>query len=365
MVLRVILSVLRKDLGLFWRSPAVVAVTLLPPIILLLTLLMESAAVGSLPVALVGQGKGASAAQATRTLAAYPGFRAVSLSPAAARAAFDRLEVAGILTVPKNYASTLATGGRPTVHLTVRNFNADFTDDLLRDLPDALAQVPTPGVPRHKGVVIAERDLQGKDAGFLGFQMVAVLVLLLLQAGIVNAGMAAVHEWQSGTVKELLLAPAPAMAILVGKVLAGVVAADVVGVVLGGLSLWAGFFGSVTPGNLLLAFLVMTLLSAVGSGIGVGLASAVRSFERLGPASMLLSFYLFFLAGGIAAVGFLPGWLRAIAEVVPNFYGMDALRGLLLYGSAPNLGQDVGVLGIWLVLVLAAGPRLLHRSLTR
>ncbi len=364
-MLRVILAVLRKDLGLFWRSPAVVAVTLLPPVILLLTLLMESAAVGSLPVALVGGGHGKPAREAARTLAAYPGFRTVPLSPGAAQVAFDRLEVAGVLTVPKNFTKVLAAGGSPIVTLQVRNFNADFTDDLLRDLPDALGNVPTPGVPRHRGVTIGERDLQPRDANFLGFQMVAVLVLLLLQAGIVNAGMAAVHEWQSGTVKELLLAPAPAMAVLIGKVLAGVVAADVVGVVLGGLSLWAGFFGSVTPGNLLLALLVMTLLSAVGSGIGVGLASAMRSFERLGPASMLMSFYLFFLAGGIAAVAFLPGWLRAIAEVIPNFYGMDALRGLLLYGSSQNLGRDVLVLGIWLVLVLAAGPRLLHRSLSR
>ena len=364
-MLRVIFSMLRKDLGLFWRSPAVVAVTLLPPVILLLTLLMESAAVGSLPIAMVRAGQGASAVAAERTLAAYPGFRALPLSPGAAQAAFDRLDVAGVVTVPKDYSRVLAAGGRPTVTLEVRNFNADFTNDLLRDLPDALHGVPMPKTPRSQGVLIAERDLQPKDANFLGFQMVAVLVLLLLQAGIVNAGMAAVHEWQSGTVKELLLAPAPAMAVLIGKVLAGVVAADLVGLVLGGLSLWAGFFGSVTAGNLLLAFFIMTLLSAVGSGIGVGLASAMRSFERLGPASMLVSFYLFFLAGGIAAVAFLPAWLRTIAEVIPNYYGMDALRGLLLYGSAPNLGQDVLVLSVWLLLVLAAGPRLLHRSLSR
>ena len=364
-VLRVVLAVLRKDLGLFWRSPAVVAVTLLPPVILLLTLLMESAAVGSLPVALVSQGRGTAAREATQVLAAYPGFRAVRLGPVAAHTAFARLAVAGVLTVPEDYGPTLAAGGRPTVTLQVRNFNADYTNDLVRDLPDALRHLALPGAPRHRGVLVAERDLQPKDANFLGFQMVAVLVLLLLQAGIVNAGMAAVHEWQSGTVKELLMAPAPAMAVIVGKVLAGVVAADLVGIVLGALSMASGFFGSPTPGDLLWSLVAMTLLGAVGSGIGVGLASAMRSFERLGPASMLVSFYLFFLAGGIAAVAFLPAWLRALADLMPNFYGMDALRGLLLYGAAPHLAQDFLVLGLWLVLVLAAGPWLLRRSLGR
>ncbi len=47
----------------------------------------------------------------------------------------------------------------------------------------------------------SERDLLPRDASFLGFQLLAVLVLLLLQAGIVNAGMAAASEWQSRTVK--------------------------------------------------------------------------------------------------------------------------------------------------------------------
>lgn len=361
-MLRVVLAVLRKDLGLFWRSPAVVAVTLLPPVILLFTLLMESAAVGSLPVALVSQGKTAASRQVTDVLATYPGFRAQRLDPAAAARAYDRLDVAGILTVPADVGQGPAHGQSPAVTLTVRNFNADFTNDLLRDLPDALGHV---ALPRSAGVAVAERDLQPKDADFLGFQMVAVLVLLLLQAGIVNAGMAAVHEWQSGTVKELLLAPAPALALIVGKVLAGVVAADVVGIVLGGLSLAAGFFGHPSPGALMLSFLVMTLLAAVGSGIGVGMASGMRSFERLGPASMLVSFYLFFLAGGIAAVAYLPAWLRALAGVIPNFYGMDALRGLLLYGAAPHLGQDVLVLALWLVVVLGGGPWLLRRSLSR
>ncbi len=363
-MLRALAAVLRKDLGLFWRTPAVVAVTLLPPVILLLTLLMESAAVGSLPVALVRGGGGAAAARVAQTLRAYPGFRALPLGGPEAGRAFRRLDVAAVITVPSDFSRTLAAGGRPTVRMQVRNFNADYTDDLMRDLPDALSTFRRAG-PAARGVVVAERDLQRSDPNFLGFQMVAVLVLLLLQAGIVNAGMAAVQEWQSGTVKELLLAPVPAMAVIGGKLLAGVIAADAVGLVLAGLSLAAGFFGALTPSALISSLVAMTLLGAVGSGIGVGLASALRSFERLGPASMLLSFYLFFLAGGIAAVAYLPPWLRDIARLMPNFYGMDALRGLLLYGSSPHLARDLLVLGLWLVLVLAAGPRLLRRSLSR
>lgn len=361
--LRAFWAVLRKDIHLFWRSPAVVAVTLLPPLLLLVTLLMEGAAVGSLPVALVDRDGGAAAAQVSHALSAYPGFRAEALGPVSARAAFQQLRVAGVLTIPAGFSRAAAGGRRPAIALRIRNFNADFTNDLRRDLPDALRSVEA--ASGSAAVAVRERDLRPADADFLGFQMIAILVLLLLQAGIVNAGMAAVQEWQSGTVKEILLAPAPAMAAIAGKVLAGVVAADLVGLALAGLSLAAGFFRIPTAGQALWALLAMTLLGALGSGIGVGLASALRSFERLGPVSILLSFYLFFLAGGIAAIAFLPGWLRAVARVVPNTYAMDALRGLLLYGAAPGLGTDLAVLAVWTVAVLAAGPWLLRRSLSR
>lgn len=44
---------------------------------------------------------------------------------------------------------------------------------------------------------------------------------------------------------------------------------------------------------------------------------------------------------------------------------MDALRGLLPYGQAPHLASDVAVLVLWLVLVRAASPTLLRRSVGR
>lgn len=61
-----------------------------------------------------------------------------------------------------------------------------------------------------------------------------------------------------------------------------------------------------------------------------------------------MSFYLFFLAGGIAALAYLPAWLRVVARVIPNTYAVHLLRGALLYHSAAGTGGDL------LALALAA-----------
>jgi ABC-2 type transport system permease protein len=347
-------ALIKKDLAVWIRSPAVIAVTILPPLVLMLVLALQAVAVTSVPVALVDEDPGGRASTALMQAAeGFDGFRPQALSAAAAASAFADLRVAAVLTIPPGFSADLAAGRRPALRWEVRNFATDSTNDLRRALPDVVTAFLKSGVagPDPIGVTIAERDVHPQDASLVAFEMVGMLAMLMLQAGLINAGLAAVKEWETGSVKELLVSPATPLAIIAGKVVAGVIAADVAGVVLTVVTVATGLLPAPSLVGAGIAFAAMTLLATFGAGVGVALAAALRTNDRMSPVSINVSLYLFFLSGGVIALAYLPAWLRAIARVIPNTYAADAFRQSLLYRSTTGAGADL----LWLAVAAAVG----------
>jgi ABC-2 type transport system permease protein len=94
------------------------------------------------------------------------------------------------------------------------------------------------------------------------------------------------------------------------------------------------------------------------------LGSALRKTEAVSGVSISLSFYLFFLAGGITDIAYLPRWLQDIATYIPNSYALDALRGTLLYNSSTGILMDIGVLALAGIVALVIGIPVMRRGLS-
>lgn len=358
-------AVARKDLALWVRRPSIIGVTIFPPLILLLVLVLQAASVTSEPVAIVNQDTGAAATALQKIATGYDGFSSRVEPAAVARGDYRDLRVSSVLTIPKGFSAAVAAGRHPAVRWQVRNFNADSTNDLERSIADVLTQFMATGVagPDPVHLTASETDQHAGDAGFVGFQLVAVLVMLLMQAGLINAGLAAALEWRTGTVKELILAPVSSATLAVGKVVAGAIAADIAGVLLFAVARAGGWLPGLPWDYGLLALGVMTLFGMFGSAVGVALATRVRSLDQVNLLSFVVSLYLFFLAGGIAAVQYLPGWLRTVAHVVPNTYAIDALRDTLLYGTVSGVVLDVIVLAVACAVMLGIAVPAMRRGL--
>ena len=361
-------AIVKKDLATWIRSPSAIAVTVLPALILMFVLILQAAAVTGSPVAIVNQDSGGQAALKLQQIAQnYDGFYKVQVtSKAEAEKEYQHLSIAGVLMIPKGFSREITKGQYPTITWQVRNFNDDTANDLRRALPDILTTFVNSGAagknPLH--IQVQEHDLHGKDASFVGFNMIAVVVMLILQAGIVNAGLAAVREWETGSVKELLMSPARPLTMIVGKVAAGVIASDITGGIALIAAMVAGIIAVPSLGLALLAFMIMTLTAVVGSGLGVLLGSVLRTTERVSGVSISLSFYLFFLAGGITDISYLPRWLQDIAAYIPNNYSLDALRETLLYNSSSGIALDVGVLVLAGIVALLIGVPAMRRGLS-
>jgi ABC-2 type transport system permease protein len=136
----------------------------------------------------------------------------------------------------------------------------------------------------------------------------------------------------------------------------------VVLVVAGGLGLHAGI-------NVPLVLLCCVLLFAANAGLGIAGASLFFLLEvKSGQDPITWAYrYLVMLVSGLyVPLAILPGWLRAIGTVLPQTYGLAAVRALVLTGADARFvaGSLFGLL-VTAALACAAGFGMLTWALHR
>jgi ABC-2 type transport system permease protein len=160
----------------------------------------------------------------------------------------------------------------------------------------------------------------------------------------------------------MLLSPVARSAIIIGKVLAGFIATLFLGLLVFGLCAaldWtrpAGF-------HWVTSLLVLALVALLGTGLGVAFGAAVQRLRAVAPFSILVAFYLFFLAGGIGVLAFDPSWLQNIAAYNPLAYGVHALSQAVFYSSSDLLGRDVLVLSLSALVAVVLGVLAIRRGI--
>jgi len=207
-----------------------------------------------------------------------------------------------------------------------------------------------------------EHNLRSRDVEFFQYSVLPTIGLLLMISGLVNGGLATAREWESRTVKELLLAPVPRASIITGKVLASFVTSFCLGIV---VLLLGDAVGWTQPQGLywLNALLALVLLALMSSGLGVAMGAAMQRIQPVIPLSANAATLLFFLAGGTGVLAFNPQWLQNIAAFNPLTYDRHALEMAVFYNSSDLLVRDVLVLGTCALLALGLSFLAMRRGM--
>lgn len=140
-----------------------------------------------------------------------------------------------------------------------------------------------------------------------------------------------VWDREFGFLKEILVAPVSRTAIAIGKTLGASTMASLQALI---LLILAPFIGVTI--SLIVAiklFLVMILLAMAISGLGLFIASLMKTTESFGLIMQLLIFPLFFLSGAFFPLTAVPSWMTVISRINPLTYGVDAFRQILLGGQ--------------------------------
>ncbi|MGB8212513.1 MAG: ABC transporter permease [Anaerolineales bacterium] len=354
--------ILRKDLQIWLRQPANIAATIVPALVVLLVQALGAQAVGRSPVALVVEDTGAQGVLIARAIRSADVFRLHEVDATQAQMQLKNIDVVAIVTIPAGFTARLQSHQPAPVEVTVNNLNLDLTNDIRRAVPDAITQYYlAQGDTSPIKVTVNESDLRQRDIQLFQYAVLPTIVLLLLISGLITGGLATAREWETSTVKELLLSPAPGSAVIAGKVLAGFVTSFFLGV----LVLFVAYLlGWIYPQGIywLSTLLIVALIALMGSSLGVTIGAAFRHVQPVIGVSMFISLYLFFLSGGISVLAFEPAWLQSIAAFVPLTYGNHALQMAVFYNSADLLGRDVLVLALFSIVLLFLGSLAINRQ---
>lgn len=173
-------------------------------------------------------------------------------------------------------------------------------------------------------------------------------------------GIAVIWERDLGLVHTLLVSPASRAALVLGKALSAGVRGLAQAVFVYLLAWLLGVGVNWNPLALLGVIGTVFLGASTFSTFSLIIACIVKTRERFMGIGQILTMPLFFASNAIYPIAIMPEWLKVIARANPLTYEVDALRTLMVHGSASAYGlpMDLGVLLAATGLLTAIGARL-------
>ena len=173
---------------------------------------------------------------------------------------------------------------------------------------------------------------------FVQFIYPGIIAMTVLMNSVMS-GLSVVWDREFGFLKEILVAPLGRTGIVLGKAAGGATVAVMQGAM---MLLLAPIVGAkVTPLLVIQLMPVLVIVSVSLSGLGILVASRMRSQQGFQLIVQLIIFPLIFLSGVFFPVNNVPGLLAAFSKANPLTYGVDAIRQLFLAGSGDITGVTV------------------------
>lgn len=304
------------------KSTLVQSVTL--PVNYLIAMILFALAGSAAPTAVVMYDHGRFARQFVAAMQQAGSFRIEMASPAEARAQMNAGTLVSVVTIPASFDRDVASHRFVSVHCEVDGLDEDLTDDAMRGMREAVTMFYTTAQPPapHAGpvaIVDSQRNEYPATAGYIPFLAISVTVIALMVSGMLQGGNAAARDYETGTIKTLLLAPAPRLAVLAGRMIGAFVvslpaAAAVLAVVI--------FIAGDHPAHLLMVGGVCLLTLAVFTAAGTVIGLLVKDRATVAILVRAVPVPLFFLSGVFGTLTFQTHLIQEIGIGLPTHYAI-------------------------------------------
>lgn len=189
-------------------------------------------------------------------------------------------------------------------------------------------------------------DLGTGDVSFIQFMYPGIIAMTVVMSSLFG-GLSIVWDREFGFLKEVLVAPLSRTGIVIGKAVGGSTAALLQGILMLILAPVLGI--ALTPLLVVKLIPMIIVLSLSLSGLGILVATRMRSQQGFQLVIQLMIFPLIFLSGVFFPIDGVPAWLQVIAKINPLSYGVDAIRQIFLGSRLQSVGGEDGVtLGVTL-----------------
>jgi ABC-2 type transport system permease protein len=365
-------AIIERELRKFVRTPAILMMTLLIPILQLFVL---GNAYGGralhLDVAVVDEDGGPAARRVREGLYAMQTngdmLRPVSYETEA-QAAQDVRDgrVQGAIVLPAQFSRRVYAGDAPHVGLLLDNTDNVLSGTLRGLVGGAVDRAAREKVaPRVSAAVALDAVELYPYVPYMRYMLPGVISLGLFMSAMIGGAILYLDDKQRGVHEGYLVTPITKSELVIAQMLSGTIKATVGGVLLAIVgALTAGATQVLQPARLA-ALVVLVILVSV-SFMSMTSCIVARMSNPILPRAIfgMLNTLLYVPSGAVYPTQGLPGWLRVVSKVDPFTYAVHALRVLLLKGAAVSvLLPDLAFLAAFATVMTAGSVVLFRRTL--
>jgi ABC-2 type transport system permease protein len=200
---------------------------------------------------------------------------------------------------------------------------------------------------------------------FLVYFFPGALIMIVLFTSIFTM-MSVIEDRNEGFLLSVMVAPVHRSGIVLGKVLGGTTLSAIQGLV---FLIFAPTVGiHLGLGQVLIVALVTFLVAFALTALGFAIAWRMESTQGFHAIINLFLIPLWMLSGALFPVSGASGWIKALMQINPLTYGMNALLLTMFPATAPRtslpLWPSIGVLALFAGVVFLAGFILVNRRRT-
>lgn len=343
---RRLFAIAYKETLQIWRDPRSLAIALLMPFMQMLLLgYGVSLDIRHVPLCVHDEARTQTSRELVERFVSSGWFSAVHTldSERAVRAAIDRGQCIGAVTIPVDFTRTLTTTGVAPVQTVFDATDTNTANIATGYAQGVVAQIATSFAARWASdhglrtstagtVDLESRVWYNEGLDSRNFIIPGVVAVILALVGAQLTSLTIAREWERGTMEQLISTPVTPLEVLVGKLMPyfAVGFIDAVFCLVGAV-FW---FHVPFRGSLLTLATTTALFTLVVLGIGYLVSVRIRSQLGASQVALLLTMLpTTMLSGYTFAIEQMPAPIRAVTYVVYARYYVAILRAVFLKGS--------------------------------
>jgi len=341
------LAIVEREMRKFFRSPALMLVAMVFPLVQLLVL--GNAFGGKIRDAKLGVVDQDGGTQALKIREAFDSVRAnmrtflpvYYSNEKQAMADVRNGKIQGAVIIPPQYSRRVYEQNHPRIALVVDNsdnFMSSTLEQELADLTDALNQ-PTiePRILQKTALEVVELY---PYIEYMKYLLPGSIVLAMFVSVMIGGGMLYIDDKARGVHEGYLVTPITKTELVFGLNLAGAIKAVLTGVIITVIGALLAGVNTIFDPFIMFGLALMILLTSLAFNTMMFLLM-VRVEDPLVPRATfgILNTLLFFPSGAIYPIQAFPAWLRVIARIDPFTYAVQGFKALML--------KETGLLAIW------------------
>ena len=365
-------ALIERDLRRFRRSPTLIVVSMVMPLLQLVVLGNAfGGKIKNLPVGVVDQDHAVPAVKLKEM------FQAVAANartfdttayddPGRAMRDLREGRINGVLNIPPDFSRKLLSGTSPKVALIEDNtdqFSAAALEGTLAQLLVSYDQKPT-AARMSANATLSVVEVY-PYVPYIQYLLPGSIVLAIFISTMIGGGIIYIDDKARGLHEGYLVTPVRKLELIIGFNLAGAFKAVIAGAVMVTFgSIIAGIPDPLNPVRLVqMAVLVVVTALAL---ISMMFLLMVRVNDPLVPRAVIgvLNTLLYFPSGAVYPTNAFPRWMRILSLVDPFTYAVHGFKELLLKNTGlAAIGLDLIYLGVFTVLAISAATLLFRRTL--